>query len=498
MRLIRAVRRLISDVQLVEQSLDSRQKLAMADAMLNDLSLGLDTGFYSDYLKRGRALILEGFGLMRQHGVDVAGGLSLTRATETVNEAVTNNDVDNARQALSDISGVLIEQIENLFRLPNVDAAPWLHSFYGRISEWEQTLYAQRRESEKAVPVSLSHALLPDAVQSYMRTKFPGRSELKVASCRPLSGGYSRSTWLVEVQDPRQGCDAFVIRGERAVPSTPVTGFEITTEFGVLQLAAKAGLPVPEPLWLETDASQLGMRFIAVRKACGVNIGSFDGPDQELSPTLVQNLVSGLVAIHKVDLKKYSAQIARTHLKDWTSLSTVTDATVYWLKYWYSSWKEGLPDSPILARAFMWLFANVPSCDEEPVLLHSDYALSNILFDNDRVSAILDWEVTHIGDPAEEVSWLMANLGRSVKRETIVRLYRDAGGRSIDDYRLRYFDVFAAVKYLMCVVVALRRFDKFDEAHPNLHWLARVLAPLPAKSMEALIASAEAVKSRRP
>ena len=493
-RLIRALRRLISDVQQTQLTPASREKLAMADAMLNDFSLGEETGFYQEYLEQGRSLIREGVRLMQEQGCN-AGDAHSMRAREAVNQDINGSSVDTAKRSLRQISSVLIEQIEYLFQQPFVNAAPWLHAFYARVSDWERALYARRCEYETAVPVSFSRELRADTLQTYLRRKFTARSELEVVNCRQLSGGYSRSTWLIDVQNPREGPESFVIRGEQPISSTPVSGFDITTEFGVLQLANQAGLPVPEPLWLETDASQLGMRFIASRKATGINFGSFDGADRNLSPALLRNLVSGLVAIHNVDLKRYPAQLARSHLKDWMSLTTITDAIIFWLKNWHSSWKNELPDSPILARAFTWLVANVPRCDEAPVLLHSDYALSNILFDKDKVSAVLDWEVTHIGDPAEEVSWLMSNLGKSVERDTISRLYAEAGGRSIDDYRLRYFDVFASVKYMVCGVVALRRFDQFDEANPNLHWLARVLTTLPASnSMERLIALAEAAK----
>ena len=55
-------------------------------------------------------------------------------------------------------------------------------------------------------------------------------------------------------------------------------------------------------------------------------------------------------------------------------------------------------------RAFAWLKRNQPKACRRR-LVHGDYRLGNFLEQNDRITAILDWELVHLGDPVEDLGW---------------------------------------------------------------------------------------------
>jgi aminoglycoside phosphotransferase (APT) family kinase protein len=74
----------------------------------------------------------------------------------------------------------------------------------------------------------------------------------------------------------------------------------------------------------------------------------------------------------------------------------------------FSSWPgpEGIPG---VAKVAKWLTDNRPSAFE-PGIIHGDYHLANVMYRHDgpELAAIVDWELTTIGDPLLDLGWLMA------------------------------------------------------------------------------------------
>jgi aminoglycoside phosphotransferase (APT) family kinase protein len=74
----------------------------------------------------------------------------------------------------------------------------------------------------------------------------------------------------------------------------------------------------------------------------------------------------------------------------------------------YEGWpgREGLPGVDEIER---WLQANRPR-DFQPGILHGDYHLANVMFrrDGPELAAIVDWELTTIGDPLVDLGWMLA------------------------------------------------------------------------------------------
>jgi aminoglycoside phosphotransferase (APT) family kinase protein len=67
------------------------------------------------------------------------------------------------------------------------------------------------------------------------------------------------------------------------------------------------------------------------------------------------------------------------------------------------------PDIPGVDEVGAWLDANRPP-SWRPGLIHGDYHLANVLCRHDRpaLAAIVDWELTTIGDPLLDLGWLLA------------------------------------------------------------------------------------------
>ena len=67
------------------------------------------------------------------------------------------------------------------------------------------------------------------------------------------------------------------------------------------------------------------------------------------------------------------------------------------------------PDIPGVKRVASWLDANRPA-SFTPGIIHGDYHLANVMYCNDRpdIAAIVDWELSTVGDPLIDLGWLLA------------------------------------------------------------------------------------------
>jgi aminoglycoside phosphotransferase (APT) family kinase protein len=103
--------------------------------------------------------------------------------------------------------------------------------------------------------------------------------------------------------------------------------------------------------------------------------------------------------------------------------------------------------------ALRWLKRNKPAAPAISVV-HGDYRTGNFLFDDERITAVLDWEMVHLGDPMEDVGWLCGRSWRQgtplagglVERERFYEMYQAAGGFPVDRSSVLFWEVLGNLK----------------------------------------------------
>ena len=99
--------------------------------------------------------------------------------------------------------------------------------------------------------------------------------------------------------------------------------------------------------------------------------------------------------------------------------------------------------------------------------MHGDFRTGNYLADESGVTAILDWEGAHLGDPIEDLGWVCVKSWRfgSVdkpaggfgSREELWSAYESAGGITVDPVRAHWWEVFGTVRWgVICLTQAWR------------------------------------------
>ncbi|MCR5879953.1 phosphotransferase family protein [Phenylobacterium sp. J367] len=274
----------------------------------------------------------------------------------------------------------------------------------------------------------------------------------RVEGAQRLSGGASMETWTFDIVSgaAREG----LILRRRTAPFDPETARSISlaTEAALIRAAAKNTALVPHVRHVCDDSDGLGEAYVMVR-AAGETLGKkivedsrFDG----VRPKLAFQCGEVLARIHA------------TPPPDGLNLKTV-DAVLELDRY-EEVYRTTGAQRPVLELAFQYLRKRTPE-PAAPVLLHGDFRNGNIMFDPERgVAAVLDWELAHIGDPAEDMGWICTNSWRFGRPEKpvggfgdyadLLAGYEAAGGRPIDLARLRFWQMLGSLRWgVMCLTM---------------------------------------------
>ena len=281
---------------------------------------------------------------------------------------------------------------------------------------------------------------------AYLRDRFdePG---MEVTSITPLAGGFGKETTLFEVSGNALS-GAFVMRRDLAGGASITNDCHRNVmEYPVIKAAHARGFPAPDALWLDSQHTLLpGGDFIVMRKSPGKIGGNFFGAQTAIPDNLVDSLAAIMADLHALEplteLSDLNAAI-NTALWNKSRSESTADYIGGWRDYFLAN---NHTPSPSLMALFGWLLRNVPSRSGRSVLLHGDFGFHNFLFEDGKLSAVLDWEFAHIGDPAEELGYVRETVGKSIDWDRLMANYIAAGGDPVDDATLRYFRVWAHVR----------------------------------------------------
>jgi aminoglycoside phosphotransferase (APT) family kinase protein len=117
---------------------------------------------------------------------------------------------------------------------------------------------------------------------------------------------------------------------------------------------------------------------------------------------------------------------------------------------------------PVLSLTARWLERHRPPLTKEAVV-HGDFRIGNVMFDEQGLTGVLDWELAHLGDPLEDLGWLAVRawrfgnddrpIGGLCSREEFWALYEREGGVRVDPAAARYWEIFGNWKWaIICVM----------------------------------------------
>ncbi len=272
----------------------------------------------------------------------------------------------------------------------------------------------------------------------------------RVESLRRLTGGASRETWRFQAD----GND-FVL--QRVRPGRPDG---LGCEPAVLSAAFAAGVPVPEVVVDGSKSTDLELPFMIVRAVEGETIARKILRDDEFAharTVLASQLGTAAAKLHSIDHSQISG------------LATSDQLTMY---------RKVLDDlgepHPVFEIAFRWLEKNRP-LSEVACLVHGDYRLGNVMVNAEGLTAILDWELAHVGDPVEDLAWLCVRAWRFGgafpvagvgSYQQLFAAYEQASGISPHPDVVRWWEILGTLKWgIMCIAQANTHLSGVARSH---------------------------------
>ncbi|MHA4835258.1 phosphotransferase [Sphingopyxis sp. MSC1_008] len=206
-------------------------------------------------------------------------------------------------------------------------------------------------------------------------------------------------------------------------------------EAALVMAAFDAGVKAPEVVGVLTDADGLGTGYVMRRVMAEVSPAKIlDDPP----PSLLGDLGRELAKIHSTPADTIPAAIP---LMD-------TAAALAELRSRFLSYGG---DRPVIALAIRWCEDHLPE-PADPVLVHGDYRMGNVMVDADGLAAVLDWELAHRGDAHEDLAfgcmtvWRFGALDKPAfgvgRLEDYFAAYEAAGGAKVDRTRFRFWLIY--------------------------------------------------------
>jgi aminoglycoside phosphotransferase (APT) family kinase protein len=330
------------------------------------------------------------------------------------------------------------------------------------------------RAARRALPyhvATTAEVALP--LERWMREIYGPRAGVYRLERAP--GGASKENFFFDLALPN-GSRSLLLRLD---PGESIVETHRLREFQILR-AVESALPAPRVVAVDAEGSRLGRPSLVMAKVDGRAQPELGGRpsgvgiayEPALREPLSRAFVRALVALHAIDwrgqeLSAFDVPRAAT-----------TEAAEWSLAWWERVYREDrVEDHPVVVYAAEWLRDHLPPADSI-VLVHGDYRSGNFLYDDaGRITAVLDWELAHLGDPHEDLGWVVNDLfavrdasGRRLAcglldREEMIERYEAAVGWTIDRERVRFYEIFNNYKLAVCAHATTLRIARGQGTH---------------------------------
>ena len=259
-----------------------------------------------------------------------------------------------------------------------------------------------------------------------------------------LSGGATQEIWQFDLVTGK-GREPLILRRAQGGERLAHTAVGLEVEAQLILAVGAGGVPVPPIRRILEPGDGIGHGFI---------MGFVEG--ETLGGRIVK--AEALGPARAILARQCGDILARIHAVDPSPFSTLPVLTPRDLvAQWKGSYRAAEHPRPVFELAFRWLEQNCPPPPQTPRLVHGDFRNGNLMIGPEGVRAVLDWELAHIGDPMEDLSWICVNswrfghidkpVGGFGSFDDLVAGYEAAGGASVDRGAVKWWDVFGAIRW---------------------------------------------------
>jgi aminoglycoside phosphotransferase (APT) family kinase protein len=263
-----------------------------------------------------------------------------------------------------------------------------------------------------------------------------------VTELRRRPGGGRHEAWDVTVAG--DGAERRYFLRADAGPPAAHERYTIRREAEIYRAVAAAGVPVPQVVAVHPEHEAVLLEHVP-------GVARFATLDPEVQQALVDDFLPHLVRLHRADVEALDVPSLKP-------VRSIREHVLDEIDGWEARLAACGADEPFLWACARWLREHVPDVAGPPALVQGDTGPGNFLHDDGRVTAVLDFELAHLGDPMEDLAWIGTRHAQEPVPDFLglLRRYEAAGGAAVDAARIRYHLLFAELRI---AVLAVERHD---------------------------------------
>lgn len=332
---------------------------------------------------------------------------------------------------------------------------------------------------------------MEEKLQQFLARQWPDADRIEIEEFAVIAGGYSRETFRFNVHVHRGGerqSMPMILRKD-PLPAAAILETSREMEHNLLHLLKEhTDVPVSHSHFVENDPATFGTRAMLIERVRGSGEPSLlfhGGVNEHQAESVATELCEVMARLHLSDVAKLNPvgelNDPRGEGIDVSSWARYMETT---FSYYIDSYERmAFAPVPVFYDGYLALRRSLPR--ELPlVVCHGDFNPSNFLYENGKVTALIDWENSHVGDPREDLGWLAlmdfltdTNILGSVKEDGgFLEHYNKLTGFNVTPEEVNYFSMFSGANIGIPVISAVRRrLSKEHDGLLNLYMLLPVI-----------------------
>jgi aminoglycoside phosphotransferase (APT) family kinase protein len=296
-------------------------------------------------------------------------------------------------------------------------------------------------------------AMTQQDVTEFLR-RVRNESDLSIDRWERIPGGMSKRTYRFFATSKQWGEQPLIVRETAGTPHADFDCWLLANEFVLVRTLHGIGLPVAEPLYLHESG-----QYYVVRRARGARNSNVFSTTTEMPHGVLLGMADVLAKLHSLAPEQVMDFVKASHNE-----SVLGENVEQCLRRTLLRWRDYSRRMRRLAApgeylAFNWLINHIPKNTARPSILHGDFGPHNSLWDDTGITAVLDWEGAHFGDPAFDIGYVKAHISGRMDWREFLDHYHRAGGPAIDEERIAYYERFAMYRTLITTNQAVSRVE---------------------------------------
>lgn len=297
-----------------------------------------------------------------------------------------------------------------------------------------------------------------------------GDPQAEVTSPNQLAGGAVHESWGVKARSGGKDSDLVV----RLSPAGRADLAKMQAEYEVLNAMHSRGVKAPKPFGVHKAASgEVSMVMERIEGDTNPRRLITEPALGDVRKRFVEELAESLAIIHTVRPEEIAGTVLRSPqegedpvdherkrlLEDYHRLKLNPHPAVVWGLRWVE--RESVKLKPT---------------GRPIVVIHGDLRVGNLMYNDQGLATILDWEGAHAGEAEEDLAWFCTRVwrfgqndleaGGITDRESWVQAYERASGTTIDRERLRIWEVLRNLHWVVvCMMQARAHVDSQNRSH---------------------------------